>query len=64
MVPRRDTYDLTQADAVRRMYRDCNPDIVFHLAAEVGGIQANRQHPGRFFHANLAMGMHVIEKLD
>ena len=62
MVPRRDTYDLTQADAVRRMYHDCTPDIVFHLAAEVGGIQANRRHPGRFLHANLAMGMHLIDE--
>lgn len=44
------------------MYNDCRPDIVFHLAAEVGGIQANRLHPGRFFHANLAMGLHMIEQ--
>jgi GDP-L-fucose synthase len=32
-----------------------------HLAAEVGGIGANRDNPGRFFFANMAMGMHLIE---
>jgi GDP-L-fucose synthase len=32
-----------------------------HLAAEVGGIGANRENPGRFFYANLAMGLHLIE---
>ena len=35
--------------------------MVIHLAAEVGGIGANRDHPGRFCFANLAMGMHLIE---
>lgn len=60
--PRRDTYDLTRTDDVDRMYRDCRPDVVFHLAAEVGGIGANRAHPGRFFYANLSMGMNLIEQ--
>ena len=32
-----------------------------HLAAEVGGIGANRDNPGRFFYANMAMGLHLIE---
>jgi GDP-L-fucose synthase len=43
------------------MYDDFQPDVVIHLAAEVGGIGANRDHPGRFFYANMAMGMHLIE---
>ena len=38
--PRRVQYDLTTEDGVRRMYADCRPDVVFHLAAEVGGIGA------------------------
>ena len=60
-VPRRKDYDLTvEADAVR-LYDDAKPDVVIHLAAEVGGIGANRDHPGRFFFANAAMGMHLIE---
>jgi GDP-L-fucose synthase len=37
------------------------PDVVIHLAAEVGGIGANMAHPGRFFYANMAMGLHLVE---
>src|SRR5437870_2299114 len=54
-MPRRKDYDLTTVEAVRRMYDDERPDIVIHLAAEVGGIGANRTQPGRFFYANMAM---------
>ena len=61
-VPRRSGYDLTDARAVARLYDDASPDIVIHLAAEVGGIGANSERPGRFFYANLAMGMHLIEE--
>ncbi len=60
-VPRRRDYDLTREADVVRMYDDAKPDVVIHLAAEVGGIGANRDHPGRFCFANLAMGMHLIE---
>ena len=60
-VPRRADYDLTREADVVRMYDDFQPDVVIHLAAEVGGIGANRDHPGRFFYANMAMGMHLIE---
>jgi len=60
-VPRRKDYDLTREQDVVRMYDDARPDVVIHLAAEVGGIGANRDHPGRFFFANAAMGMHLIE---
>ena len=60
-VPRRAEYDLTQEADVVRMYDDFAPDVVIHLAAEVGGIGANRDHPGRFFFANMAMGLHLIE---
>ena len=60
-IPRRHAYDLTQADAARRLYEDCRPNVVINLAAEVGGIQANRQQPGRFFYANLSIGLHLIE---
>ncbi len=61
-VPRRKDYDLTSEIDVDRMYADMNPTVVFHLAAEVGGIGANRENPGRFFFANMAMGLHVIEQ--
>ncbi|MCA9119916.1 MAG: GDP-L-fucose synthase [Planctomycetaceae bacterium] len=61
-VPRSCDYDLTTENAVRRMYDDFEPDLVIHLAAEVGGIGANRDNPGRFFFANMAMGLHLIEE--
>jgi GDP-L-fucose synthase len=61
-VPRRADYDLTEPADVARMYDDFAPDVVIHLAAEVGGIGANREHPGRFFYANAAMGLHLIEQ--
>lgn len=64
-VPRRRQYELTSEEAVRRMYMDAfggRPvDLVIHLAAEVGGIGANRKNPGRFFYANMAMALHLIE---
>jgi len=62
LVPRRRDYDLTRQGDVARMYADMRPTVVVHLAAEVGGIGANRQNPGRFFYANMAMGLHVIEQ--
>ncbi len=62
IVPRSAKYDLTEQDAVRDLYRDSRPEIVIHLAAEVGGIGANRANPGRYFFANMAMGLHVIEE--
>ena len=61
-VPRRADYDLTEANQVSRMYRDLRPTVVIHLAAEVGGIGANQANPGRFFFANMAMGLHLIEQ--
>jgi len=61
-VPRKDACDLTVEDEVAMLYDGCDPDIVLHLAAEVGGIGANRKNPGRYFFANMAMGLHVIEQ--
>jgi GDP-L-fucose synthase len=61
VIPRRREYDLTHEADVERLYADHKPAIVMHLAAEVGGIGANRDNPGRFFLANAAMGIHLIE---
>ena len=61
IVPRRRDFDLTVEDQVARLYDVARPDIVIHLAAEVGGIGANMAHPGRFFFANMAMGLHLVE---
>jgi GDP-L-fucose synthase len=60
-VPRRNEFDLTVEKDVIGLYEKFRPTVVAHLAAEVGGIGANRDNPGRFFFANLAMGMHLIE---
>jgi GDP-L-fucose synthase len=64
-VPRRSAFDLTREGDCRRMYEtsfDGEPtDVVLHLAAEVGGIGANRDNPGRYFFANMAMALHLIE---
>lgn len=62
LVPRRKDYDLTDREQVRRLYEEMRPEVVLHLAAEVGGIGANRDNPGRFFYANLMMGVNLIEE--
>jgi len=61
-VPRSREYDLVRADAVKRLFQDARPDIVIHLAARVGGIEANRRNPGRFFYDNLMMGVQLMEE--
>jgi GDP-L-fucose synthase len=60
-VPRRRDFDLTFEGDVKRLYDTARPDVVIHLAAEVGGIGANMEQPGRFFYANMAMGLHLVE---
>jgi len=61
-VARRNDYDLTVADEAERLFAEARPELVFHLAAEVGGIGANRANPGRYWYANLLMGTHVLEQ--
>lgn len=60
-VPRSKDYDLVEMEAVRRVYKDAQPDIVIHLAARVGGIGASRANPGKFFYDNLMMGAQLME---
>ena len=60
-VARSHDYDLTRFDDAEQMFRDAQPELVFHLAAEVGGIGSNRANPGRYWYANLMMGAHVLE---
>ncbi|MHC4913257.1 MAG: GDP-L-fucose synthase family protein [Planctomycetota bacterium] len=62
LVPKIEDYDLVKLDDIVRMYEDMKPDIVIHLAAVVGGIGANREHPGEFFYKNLMMGVQLIEE--
>ena len=49
-----------------RKWDDCvkavaGQNLVIHLAAVVGGIGANRDHPGKFFYDNLVMGIQLME---
>jgi GDP-L-fucose synthase len=60
-IPRSSRYDLTDAGQTAALFGDARPDIVIHLAAKVGGIGANRRHPGTFFRDNMAMGLNVLE---
>ncbi len=59
---RRANYDLTHETQVERLFKTIRPDVVIHLAARVGGIGANREHPGEFLYANLMMGMLLLEQ--
>ena len=61
-VARRRDYDLTREVDAERLFDDARPELVFHLAAEVGGIGANRANPGRYWYANLMMGANVLEQ--
>src|SRR5438093_2650766 len=60
-VPRRKDYDLVEMEAVKRIHKDTQPNIVIHLAARVGGIGANQANPGKFFYDNLMMGAQLME---
>jgi GDP-L-fucose synthase len=59
--PRSKEVDLRDPAATLRLFQKERPELVFHLAASVGGIGANRAHPGTFFRDNMAMGLSVLE---
>jgi len=61
-VPRSRDYNLVDMGHVKRCYIDANPEIVIHLAANVGGIGANMKNPGTFFYNNLMMGAQLMEQ--
>jgi GDP-L-fucose synthase len=60
-IPRAREYDLVRLDALERLFDDARPDLVIHLAARVGGIGANKDHPGSFLYDNLMMGAQLID---
>src|SRR5437867_4526606 len=61
-VPRHAEYDLRDRRAVQAALDQSRPDVVIHLAAVVGGIGANRAHPGTFFYDNAVMGIEMMEQ--
>jgi len=60
-VPTHGDLDLTHLVSIDELFQEHRPDVLFHLAAAVGGIGANRSNPGRFFYENAIMGIQLIE---
>jgi len=60
ITPLHKEYDLVEGKDVQKLYNDNPADMVIHLAARVGGIGANREHPGSFFYDNLMMGAQLL----
>ena len=68
-IPHIEDYDLTDRDAIKRLFDDTLDDnfeaknmVIIHLAANVGGIGANREHPAEFFYDNLIMGVELMHR--
>ena len=66
-IPRSRKYDLRRIEAIQELFHDTTRndkvvDIVIHLAANVGGIGANMEHPGSFFYDNLMMGVNLLHE--
>lgn len=61
-IPKIEDYDLTDPASISRMLEASHPDIILHLAAQVGGIGANREHPAEFFYNNLMMGVQLMHQ--
>ena len=61
-IPAIEDYDLVKLEDIDRMLKDANADMIIHLAAQVGGIGANREHPAEFFYNNLMMGVQLMHR--
>ena len=61
-IPQIQDYDLVKLEDISRMLDDAQPDLIIHLAAQVGGIGANREHPAEFFYNNLMMGVQLMHR--
>lgn len=59
LTPHSKEHDLTRFEDCRKVVEEQN--IVIHLAARVGGIGANKTHPGKFFYENAVMGIQLME---
>jgi GDP-L-fucose synthase len=55
-------FNLVRPEDVRRLLAEAKPEVVIHLAANVGGIGANQAHPAEFFHDNLLMGVQMLHE--
>jgi GDP-L-fucose synthase len=61
-VPHIEDYDLTLLEDIKRMLDEAQPDLIIHLAALAGGIEANRERPADFFYQNLMMGVPLMHE--
>jgi GDP-L-fucose synthase len=61
-VPKIEEYNIVDPEAVKRLLADANPDLILHLAANVGGIGANKARPAEFFYDNLMMGVQLMHE--
>jgi len=55
-------YNLLEQNEIRKLFKDHSPDVVFHLAAKVGGILANKTYPADFIYTNLAINTYFLEE--
>jgi len=60
IVPQRETDDLRKKEVIEALVDRTKPNVIIHLAARVGGIGANREHPAEFFYDNLMMGVQLM----
>lgn len=60
LAPTRQELDLSNQSAVGEWMEKHRPQVVFHLAARVGGIYANKTFPAEFMYQNLTMQTNVI----
>jgi len=61
-IPQIEDYNLVELDDINRMLVDAESDLIIHLAAQVGGIGANKEHPAEFFYNNLMMGVQLMHR--
>ncbi len=62
LAPSHAELDLLDRARLKAYLADARPDVVFHLAARVGGIGHNRANAGVLFHDNLLMGVHLLDE--
>jgi len=78
IIPAIEEYDLTQGQVIKQFFDDnglnqvaepiapshgaATQTIIIHLAALVGGIEANRARPAEFFYDNLMMGVQLMHE--
>jgi GDP-L-fucose synthase len=61
-MPTHKEFDFRNRNEIQEMLEIARPDIIFHVAAHVGGIGANIVSPGEFFYDNAIMGIEMMEQ--